>query len=330
MLLKKRMISIVIPVYNEQAVLPHLFDRLTKILDGLESEYDFKVILVDDGSEDISWKMIRGISSTDQRFCGVRLSRNFGHQAALSCGYALAPGDVLISIDADLQDPPEIIPELIRSWEQGNRIVLAVRRTRVGESRFKLWTARTYYKLMTRISETRAIEEGGDFRLLDRAAVDAFNRLTETHRYIRGLVGWLGFKTDVVEYDRAPRYAGKTKYPLFKMMRLAMDGIISFSFLPLRVAYLAAILLMVPFLLYLVYNFILYLFLHRPMVPGWSSVILAVILFGAFNLLMSGILGEYIGRIYSEVKRRPIFLVEEVCGILPPPHKKETNVTVSP
>jgi hypothetical protein len=167
---------------------------------------------------------------------------------------------------------------------------------------------------MSKLSETEAPESSGDFRLLDRTAVDALKRLTETHRYIRGLVGWLGFRRGVVEYDRAPRQAGSTKYPLIKMVRLAMDGLISLSFMPLRAAYMAALILMTPFLLYLVYNFILHAFFGVAMVPGWPSLILAVILFGSFNLLMLGIMGEYVGRIYTEVKRRPIFLVQEYCG----------------
>jgi polyisoprenyl-phosphate glycosyltransferase len=309
-----KLISIIVPVYNEESSLPFFFERIRKIFDNLETKYRFKVLLVDDGSRDRSWKMIRDISQSDERFSGIRLSRNFGHQAALSCGYEFASGDALVSIDSDLQDPPEVIPELIRRWEEGNRVVLAVRRKREGETKFKLWTAKLYYKVLSKLSETETLESSGDFRLLDRVAVDAFKKITETHRYIRGLVGWLGFQRCVVEYDRSPRVAGTTKYSLVKMVRLALDGIISLSFWPLRVAYISAILLMIPFLLYLAYNLVLYVFFNVAMVPGWSSLILAIVLFGAFNLLMLGVLGEYTGRIYTEVKRRPVFLVEEYCG----------------
>jgi glycosyltransferase involved in cell wall biosynthesis len=319
----KKSLSIIVPVYNEALVLPLFCERMTKVLDGLEERYLAKVIFIDDGSRDRSWKIIQDISDGDRRYSGVRLSRNFGHQAALSCGYDLARGDAVVSIDSDLQDPPEVIPDLVQRWEEGDRVVLAVRRKREGETRMKLWTAKTYYRIMSKMSESEAPESSGDFRLLDRAAVDALKRLTETHRYIRGLVGWLGFRRGVVEYDRAARQAGSTKYPLVKMVRLAMDGIISLSFMPLRAAYMAAIILMIPFLLYLVYNFVLYTFFNVAMVPGWSSLILAVILFGAFNLLMLGILGEYIGRIYTEVKRRPIFLVQEYCGENAHPCEKE-------
>ena len=311
---QKKLLTIIVPVYNEEMVLPSFYERMTDVLQKLADRYDLKVMFIDDGSIDSSWEMIQDISHKDERFCGVRLSRNFGHQAALSCGYELAPGDALVSIDSDLQDPPEVIPDLVREWEKGNQIVLAVRRKRVGETKFKVWTAKIYYKIISRLSETDAPEGSGDFRLLDRLAVDKLKRFTETHRYIRGLVGWLGFQRSVVEYDRAPREAGTTKYPLSKMVRLAMDGIVSLSFMPLRTAYMIAFVLMIPFLLYLVYNFILHYFFNVAMVPGWSSLILAVILFGTFNLLMLGILGEYTGRIYSEVKRRPIFVVQEYSG----------------
>ena len=310
---QKKLISVIVPVYNEELVLPLFHERVTQVIDGLK-DYDCKVIFIDDGSRDNSWKIIHRISEMDPRFSGVRLSRNFGHQAAISCGYDLAPGDAVVSIDSDLQDPPEVIPDLIRRWEAGDRVVLAVRRSREGETRLKLWTARIYYKVISKMSETDTPESTGDFRLLDRTAVDALQRMTETHRYIRGLVGWLGFSRGVVEYDRAPRQAGYTKFSLVKMVRLAMDGIISLSFMPLRAAYLAAFILMIPFLLYLVYAFFNHYFFGAALVPGWTSLILAVILFGTFNLLMLGILGEYTGRIYSEVKNRPIFLVDEYCG----------------
>lgn len=309
-----KLVSIIVPVYNEESSLPFFFERIRKTFDNMETKYRFQVLLIDDGSRDRSWKMIREISQSDERFSGIRLSRNFGHQAALSCGYEFASGDALVSIDADLQDPPEVIPELIGRWEEGNRVVLAVRRKREGETKFKLWTAKLYYRILSKLSETETQESSGDFRLLDRVAVDAFRKITETHRYIRGLVGWLGFQRCIVEYDRSPRVAGATKYSIVKMVRLAMDGIISLSFWPLRVAYVSAILLMIPFLVYLAYNLVLYLYFDVAMVPGWSSLILAIVLFGAFNLFMLGVLGEYTGRIYSEVKRRPAYLIEEYCG----------------
>ena len=311
---QKKTISIIIPVYNEELVVPFLIERLVQVIHDLEERYTLCVVFIDCGSRDNSWKKIQEISEKDRRFSGLRLSRNFGHQAALSCGYEFGPGDAVISMDADLQDPPEIIPELVRKWERGDHVVVAVRKKREGEGRFKLWTAKIFYKLMSIISETESPEEAGDFRLMDRIVVDALKHITESHRYVRGLVGWLGFRRSIIEYDRSSRQAGATKYSLVKMARLAADAIVSFSFVPLRVAYLIAVVLMIPFLLYLIYNLVLYLFFSTAMVPGWSSLILATILFGTFNLLMLGILGEYIGRIYTEVKRRPIFLIEEYCG----------------
>jgi dolichol-phosphate mannosyltransferase len=311
---RKKGITIVVPVYNEHSVLPLLFERLTSVLDDLQANYELQVLFIDDGSSDDSWRLVLEKGATDPRFTGIRLSRNFGHQSALSCGYEYAVGDAVVSIDADLQDPPEVIPDLIRKWEDGDQVVLAVRRKREGENKTKLWTATLFYRLMSWISETDAPKESGDFRLLDRAVVDALRKLPESHRYVRGLVGWLGFRRGILEYDRLPRKAGTTKYSIMKMTRLALDAIVSFSFMPLRVAYAAACFLMIPFLFYLLYNFALYVFFDTKMVPGWSSLILAVILFGSFNLLMLGILGEYVGRIYTEVKRRPIFLVKEYCG----------------
>jgi glycosyltransferase involved in cell wall biosynthesis len=311
---QNKLISLIVPVYNEQQVLPFFIQRVTNVFNKLAANYSFKVIFIDDGSRDDSWTLICDASRKDARFSGIRLSRNFGHQAALSCGYEFAPGDAVVSIDADLQDPPEVIEEMLKVWEEGYRLVLTVRRKREGETKAKLRTAKFYYKMISKISETDAPEASGDFRLLDRVAVEALKQLTESHRYIRGLVGWLGFRRGIVEYDREPRMAGTTKYSWVKMIRLAVDGIISLSFMPLRVAYMTAFILMIPFFLYLIYNLILYYAFKVVMVPGWASLILAVILFGTFILLMLGILGEYIGRIYTEVKGRPIFLVDQYFG----------------
>ncbi|RCK81555.1 MAG: Glycosyltransferase [Candidatus Ozemobacter sibiricus] len=314
----RKTISVIVPVHNEEAVLPTLFRRLTDVLDRLAPTYDGNVFLIDDGSRDRSWELITAQARHDPRYRGIRLSRNFGHQAAISCGYELVPGDALVTIDADLQDPPEVILDLVRSWEAGHKVVLAARRKREGETWFKLLTARLFYQLLHRIAESDAPEGVGDFRLLDRQAVDALRQFPETHRYVRGLVGWLGFHRGIVEYDREPRAAGETKYPLWKMLRLAADAIISLSFVPLRVAYVLAILCTIPFLGYLAYNLILQFYFHEPMVRGWPSLILATIIFGSVNLLMFGILGEYVGRIYAEVKHRPLFIIDEVAGQAPP------------
>ena len=234
-----------------------LAERLTETIRDLDSNYNVKVVFVDDGRRDDSWEIIKRISIEDRRFSGIRLSRNFGHQAALTCGYHLVQGDAVITIDADLQDPPEVMLEMIRKWENGSKVVLGVRRKRYGESLFKLWTAKFYYWLINKLSETRSTEQAGDFRLLDRAVVITLNKIDERHRYIRGLVGWIGFETDYIEYERSERFSGKSKYKLTKMIRLAMDGIVSFSFVPLRIAYAFSLFLMLPFLIYLIYNLFL-------------------------------------------------------------------------
>ena len=310
----EKLISIVVPVYNERSTLYVLFERLIEIFKNLNSNYEIKVVFIDDGSRDNSWEIIKGIAKKDRRFSGIKLSRNFGHQAALTCGYNIIQSDAVITIDADLQDPPDVILEMIRKWENGSKVVLGVRRKRFGDSIFKLWSAKLYYKLINKLSDTRSTEEAGDFRLLDRKVVNTLNKIGERHRYIRGLVGWIGFETDFVEYERAERFAGKSKYNLIRMIRLAMDGIVSFSFIPLRVAYILPFFLMLPFLFYLLYNLFLHYYYEIEMVPGWSSLIMAIITFGMFNLLILGLLGEYIGRIYTEVKKRPIFVINEYCG----------------
>jgi polyisoprenyl-phosphate glycosyltransferase len=307
-------IAIVAPVFNEEAVLPHFAAAITSILDALEPRYAPRLVLVDDGSRDRSWTIVQQLAAGDSRISGIRLTRNFGHQQALTCGYELSDADAVVSIDSDLQDPPAVILDMVAAWECGAKVVLAVRRTRVADRGFKRLTAASYYRLMSLIGEGATVEQSGDFRLLDRRVVDALNLLPERHRYIRGLVGWLGFETSTVEFDRAPRAAGRTKYPIQRMICLALDGVVSLSFVPLRLAYVLACIGSLPFLGYLVYNLVLHVAYGVRMVPGWPSLILAVTAFGVANLLMMGVLGEYTGRIYSEVKRRPLFIVSDTCG----------------
>lgn len=307
-------VTIIAPVMNEGPVLSLFVDQVVEVLNALQARHDARLLLIDDGSTDGSWSAICACAAGDPRISGLRLSRNFGHQAALTCGYELADADAIVTIDSDLQDPPAAILDMVAFWERGARVVLGVRRTRRTDTGLKRLTAALYYWLIHAVAEGAPTEQTGDFRLLDRQVVDALNRLPERHRYIRGLVGWLGFTPAIVEFDRQPRAAGVTKYPIGRMIRLAVDGIVSLSFIPLRVAYVLACASAVPFLLYLLYNVVLYFAFGVQMVPGWSSLILAVTAFGAANLLVLGILGEYVGRIYSEVKRRPIFVVAESCG----------------
>jgi dolichol-phosphate mannosyltransferase len=316
-------ISIVVPCFNEEDVFPHLREALEKLLLTLGEE-SVEILLVDDGSKDRTWELIRGFADANARIAGVSLSRNFGHQAALTCGYDLAQGEAVICLDADLQDPPEVIGAMVEAWKQGADVVYAVRRERPGESRFKLWTAAIFYRLMQAIGAKHVRADSGDFRLLSRRALDALGTLRETHRFIRGMVGWLGFSTAEVFYDRQPRKAGVTKYPFVKMLRLAVDAAVSFSIFPLRLAYYFAGALTLVNFAYLLFAGLQYLILGEQLVPGWLSLILAVVGFGSLNLFCLGIMGEYIGRIYEQSKSRPLYLVKEVLR-KPAVHSQQTR-----
>jgi polyisoprenyl-phosphate glycosyltransferase len=304
-------ISIVVPCFNEEEVFPHLREALENLLTTFAQESP-EVLLVDDGSKDRTWEFIQEFARANPHVAGVSMSRNFGHQAALTCGYDLAQGEAVICLDADLQDPPEVIGAMVDAWKQGADVVYAVRRERPGESRFKRWTAALFYRLMQAIGAKHVRADSGDFRLLSRRALDALGKLRETHRFIRGMVGWLGFRTAEVYYDRRPRKAGVTKYPFLKMMRLAMDAAVSFSIFPLRLAYYFAGALTLANFAYLAFAGVQYLSLGEQLVPGWLSLILAVVGFGSLNMFCLGIMGEYIGRIYEQSKGRPLYLVKEV------------------
>ena len=305
-------LSLVIPVFNEEESLPDLFDSLRSLVEALDLSVE--ILLVDDGSRDRSWRLIEEASAEDPHFAGVRLSRNFGHQMALSCGYELARGEAIVSIDADLQDPPEVVLLMVEKWREGADVVLAVRSERRGESWFKRASAKLFYRLLRRLTATNVPLDVGDFRLMSRRSLDALNRLRERHRFVRGMVGWVGFRTAEVHYVRQPRRAGTTKYPFWKMARLATDAIVSMSYTPLRLAYLLAAMAAIPFLGYLLYNVLLRWVWEVEMVPGWSSLILAITVFGTAILFFLGVMGEYLGRVYEETKRRPLYLISEVVG----------------
>ncbi|HVN32489.1 MAG TPA: glycosyltransferase family 2 protein, partial [Thermoanaerobaculaceae bacterium] len=227
-------LSVVVPVFNERESVPELYRRLTGALAGAVSS--FEIVLVDDGSNDGSWEMIRELAARDSRVKGLSFSRNFGHQMAFTAGLDHADGDAVVIMDADLQDPPELLPELVARWREGNDVVYAVRARRAGETAFKLFTAAAFYRLLRRITHVDIPVDTGDFRLMSRKAVEAFRRMPERHRFTRGMVAWLGFRQVGVSYERAARHAGETKYPLRKMLRLASDGITSFSYIPLQLA----------------------------------------------------------------------------------------------
>jgi len=307
---QRQTISIIVPCFNEADVIPMLAAGLSSLADRLQERYSVEIVLVDDGSTDKTWALIRNYAAQDGRVRGLSLSRNFGHQAALSCGYDVALGDAVVSMDADLQDPPEVVLEMVSKWEIGADVVYAIRRTRAGESLFKRKTASLFYRLIHGMGASHIREDAGDFRLMSRRALNALNTLREQHRFIRGMVGWVGYKTADVYYDRKARVAGATKYPFLRMLRFAIDATVSFSSFPLRISYFLSTGLALIFCGYLVYSLIMYVFFNRELVPGWSSLIISVIAFGAINLVCLGIMGEYVGRIFEQVKTRPLYLLE--------------------
>jgi glycosyltransferase involved in cell wall biosynthesis len=304
-------LSVVVPVYNEQESIPELYQRLTSVLAGVVRSYE--VILVDDGSHDLTWEIIRELAGRDGRVKGVSFSRNFGHQMAFTAGLDHADGDGVVIMDADLQDPPELLPELVARWRAGFDVVYAVRARRKGETLFKLFTAAAFYRLLRRITHVDIPVDTGDFRLMSRKAVEAFRHMPERHRFTRGMVAWMGFRQVGVPYVRAARHAGETKYPLRKMLRLASDGIISFSYLPLQLATWVG--LLVGTLAFVALVAALVVRLTGGAMPAWAIAAGALAFLAGVQLVAVGLLGEYVGRVLDEVKRRPLYLVRETVGL---------------
>jgi len=303
--------SVVIPVYNEAEVLPALYRRLTNVMEGLGKPYE--IVFVNDGSVDDSPKVLAEFRAQDSRVRVVSLSRNFGHQIAITAGLDHSSGQAVVVMDADLQDPPEIIPQLIAQWKVGYDIVFTVRESRRRESVFKRTTAALFYRLLRRLTAPDIPLDAGDFRLMSRRAVEALKPIRERNRFVRGLVGWIGFRHTCVRFVRDARQAGETKYPLRKMIRFALNGLISFSFVPLQLAtYLGFAVSLFSFL-YIAYAIELKLFTDRA-VQGWASIMVAMLFIGGVQLISLGIMGEYIGRIYDEVKQRPLYVIDELAG----------------
>jgi glycosyltransferase involved in cell wall biosynthesis len=307
-------LSVVVPLYNEAGIVPQLFERIGGVVERLHSEYDYEIVLVNDGSADGTAAAIRREMERRPHVVLVNLSRNFGHQLAATAGLEIAAGDAVVLMDGDLQDPPELIETFLRRWREGYDVVYAVRRTRPGESRFKLFTARLFYRIIKRLTRIAIPLDAGDFRLMSRRVVDALRRSPERNRFLRGMVSWVGFNQTAIEYDRDVRYAGSTKYPLAKMMRFAMDGITSFSDIPLRFAsYFGFTVSAIAFIYALiVIGFKLFSLNPPAYTPGWASTIVAVLFLGGVQLMSLGILGEYLGRVYDEVKGRPLYLISEI------------------
>ncbi|MGA9943692.1 MAG: glycosyltransferase family 2 protein [Candidatus Cybelea sp.] len=307
-------LSVVVPLYNEAGIVPQLLERIGGVVERLRSEYDYEIVLVNDGSTDGTAAAIRREMERRAHVVLINLSRNFGHQLAATAGLEIAAGDAVILMDGDLQDPPELIETFLRRWREGFDVVYAVRRTRPGESRFKLFTARLFYRIIKRLTRIAIPLDAGDFRLMSRRVVDALRRSPERNRFLRGMVSWVGFNQTAIEYDRDVRYAGSTKYPLTKMMRFAMDGITSFSDIPLRFAsYFGFTVSAIAFIYALVIiGFKLFSLNPPAYTPGWASTIVAVLFLGGVQLMSLGILGEYLGRVYDEVKGRPLYLISEI------------------
>jgi glycosyltransferase involved in cell wall biosynthesis len=308
----RKLLSVVVPCYNEQEVIGEAvrqLQRLGSAVDGLDVEF----IFVDDGSRDDTRSLLRGFAGDDARIKVIGFARNFGHQTAVTAGIDAARGDAVVLIDADLQDPPEVVHRMIAKWREGYDVVYGTRTERAGESAFKVGTARAFYRLLNRLSDVPIPLDTGDFRLMSRAVVDTLCAMPERDRFVRGMVSWVGFRQVALPYRRAERFAGETKYPLRKMLRFATDGILSFSTKPLQLSVALGMVSALLALVGIVYALSLRLFTNI-WVEGWTALMIAVLFIGGVQLISIGILGEYIGRIYNEVKKRPLYVVEEYLG----------------
>lgn len=301
-------ISFVVPVFNEEENIHEFHRRLTQVMAPLS--YDYEILFIDDGSKDRTSQLIRELAEKDPHVQGYVFARNFGHQLALTCGLDQSTGDAVISMDGDLQHPPEMVPELLKKWEEGYEIVQTVRKATEDATWFKNITSRLYYKLINSMSEVRVTPGGSDFRLMDRKAVDALNRFRERARFIRGMVNNLGFRYTTLEFVAPPRFAGHSKFSLRKMLRFALDGITAFSRVPLRLAlYVGCIaglgsILLIGHVIYVKY-------IIQDAVPGWTTLAAAEFFLGGVELIGIGIVGEYVGRIFDEVKQRPLYIIRE-------------------
>ena len=306
------MLSIVVPCFNEEACLHELYTRLGAAARIAVGE-DYELVLVNDGSRDASWPKMQQMAAADPHVVAVNLSRNHGHQLALTAGLDLCRGDAILIIDADLQDPPELLPSMLAAMrEQQADVVYGVRKSRAGETAFKRATAHGFYRLLSRATEVDIPLDAGDFRLMSRRALDALLAMPEQARFIRGMVAWIGFRQVPFPYDRGERFAGETKYPLKKMMRFAFDALTGFSSAPLKLASHAGLWLSAGSVLLILY--IAYAWMAGQSIQGWTSLMLVVVVLGAIQMFVLALMGEYIGRLYNEAKRRPLYVVQEVAG----------------
>jgi glycosyltransferase involved in cell wall biosynthesis len=310
MSLQNPVISVVVPCYNEEEVLEHCHSRLIQVLSSLDN-IEYELVYVNDGSSDRTDEILRYLNQTSPQTRVVMLSRNFGHQAAVTAGLTATTGQCVVIIDADLQDPPEVILQMVDRWREGYEVVYGIRETRAGESGFKLRSAQAFYRLINKLSDVHIPLDTGDFRLLDRRATNALLAMPERHRLLRGMASWIGFRQYGLKYAREARFAGTTKYPLRKMLNLALDGIFSFSTVPLRFVTFLGLFTAALAMAGILYSLAVRVFTSH-WVAGWATLILAVLFTGGVEMFCFGILGEYIGRIYTEIKQRPLFIVREM------------------
>ncbi len=307
-------ISVVIPMYYEEDVANECYNRTKKVLNGLEN-YDHEIIFVNDGSKDKTLPILKEIATKDEKAKVISFSRNFGHQAAVTAGLKFVTGDCILIIDSDMQDPPELLVDMLKLWEDGNEVIYAKRKTRKGESKFKLMTAKMFYKVLNDLSDVEIPKDTGDFRLVDRKVVDVINSMPEHNKFLRGLFSWVGFKQKPIEYERQERFAGKTKYPLKKMLKLASDGIISFSTKPLKIiGGIGIVSIFISFIL-LIYAILSYIFKWNNLASGWTSLMVAITFFAGVQLVSIWMISEYIARIYDDTKQRPEYIIDEKINI---------------
>ena len=318
-----RTVTILIPAYNEQAVLAPLYKRLTALANN-NKKYNFEFLFINDGSTDNTLSIIKNYAKTDTRISYVNLSRNFGKEPAMLAGFDYTTGDATVIIDADLQDPPELIPKMISYWEDGYDDVYAKRRSREGESWFKKKSSSIFYKLLQKSTNVDIQVDTGDFRLLDKRAINALREIRESQRYTKGMFSWIGFKKKEITYDRDPRAAGETKWNYPKLVNLAIDGITSFTTAPLRIASFAGMIISLIAFFFIIVIIFKTTFFGDP-VAGWSSTMAVILFLGGVQLLSIGIIGEYVGRIFNEVKNRPVYFVEEYHGGKKPVKKSSKN-----
>lgn len=307
------MLSIVVPLHNEELAIPALFPRLIDSLEKTECQ-DYEIICVDDGSADKTVKILEEIRKSIPQIKVVVLSRNFGLDVAVSAGLAFAKGDAVIPMDADLQDPPELIPQMIDLWQAGNKVIIAVRNDRAGETWLKKTTASLFYRLFNLVSDIRIPYNSGNYRLLDRKVVDIINTMPERTRFLRAMSVWVGFKQTIIAFDRESRVEGQSKFNFRRMLSYAIDGITSFSAIPLRIVGMVGLMISSISFFYAVILIVIKLF-FRGIVPGYTSLMVGMLFLGGVQLLSIGILGEYLGRVYNEVKSRPLYIVQEKIGI---------------